>query len=61
MTALERALERIEANKADKPLCNSCGYAKKLISCLGCGYSGKLVIPGLEPRKCEHYEEKKWL
>ena len=52
------ALERIKANKPDEPLCITCGYVTRLKTCLACEYSGKLIIPKLEPRKCEHYKEK---
>ena len=53
------ALERMDRNKnTDKPLCYSCKNSRELTRSVGCEHSGKIIIPGLEPRKCEHYEEK---
>ncbi len=53
------SLERIDAHKSKKPLCYSCKYSKELTRSLRCEKTGKVIIPDFEPRKCEHYEEKK--
>lgn len=53
------ALKRMDRNKnTDKPLCYSCKNARELTRSVGCEHSGKIIIPGYEPRKCEHYKEK---